>query len=129
MPLTSQNTLFKTIPERDYLSLFEDDTPSYRHIADILEFKKEDISRATGVSTNSVRYDDKIPTQVHERMREWAILLNLVAEYFGGDEDKTVSWFTMPNPLLGNVSPRNMIRFGRFKKLLAFVYNALNENK
>ena len=121
--------IFNTVPKEDYLSLFEDKRPSCKHIAEILEFKKQDVSSATGVSVSSVRYDEKMPDQVRERMREWATLLNLVAEYFRGDEKKTIAWFTMPNPLLGNVSPRTMIRSGRYKKLLVFVFNALNENK
>ncbi len=78
---------------------------------------------------SSVRYDEKIPTELHERIKEWAILLNLVAEHFKGDATKTTLWFTTPNPLLGNISPRDMIRFGRYKKLFKFIFNALAENK
>lgn len=128
MPTTSPD-IFGTVARRDHLSLFEDDTPNYEEVVDFLEFKKEDVSKAAGVSLSSVRYDEKIPVQLRERMREWANLLNLVAEHFQGDGAKTALWFTMPNPLLGNISPRDMIRFGRYKKLLKFIVNALSENK
>jgi hypothetical protein len=64
-----------------------------------------------------------MPAQVHERIREWATLLNLVAEHFQGDHQKTVLWFTTLNPLLGNITPRDMIRFGRYNKLFKFVVN------
>ena len=127
---TTSPDIFRTVPKRDYLSLFEDDTPNYQDVVEFLEFRKEDVSKATGAPLSSIRYDEKIPTEVRERLREWANLLNLVAEHFQGDSKKTALWFTMPNPLLGNnVSPRDMIRFGRYKKLLKFIMNAIAENQ
>lgn len=121
--------IFGTVPKQDYLSFFEKDRPVYNRIIDFLDFKKEDISRATEVPLSSVRYDTKIPKELHERIKEWAILLNLVAEYFKGDAKKTALWFMTPNPLLGNITPRDMIRFGRYKKLFKFIFNALAENR
>ena len=121
--------IFGTVPKQDYLSFFDDDKPIYNRIIDFLEFKKEDISKATEIPLSSVRYDNKIPKELHERIKEWAILLNLVAGYFKGDAKKTALWFTTPNPLLGNITPRDMIRFGRYKKLFKFIFNALAENK
>ena len=56
-------------------------------------------------------------------------LLNLVAEHFHGEVKKPALWFTTLNPLLGNVTPRDMIRFGRYKKLFKFVVTAIAENK
>ncbi len=123
------NSIFDTVPEKDYLSFFEEKTPRYNRIIDFLDFKKEDISKATDVPLSSVRYDNKIPRELHERIREWAILSNLVAGHFKGDSNKTALWFTVPNPLLGNVTPRDMIRFGRYKKLFRFILNAIAENK
>ena len=121
--------IFSTIPKQDYLSFFQNDKPKYNRIVDFLDFRKEDISKATEIPLSSVRYDEKIPKELHERIKAWAILLNLVAEYFKGDGTKTALWFTTPNPLLGNVSPRDMIRVGRYKKLFKFIFNALAENK
>jgi hypothetical protein len=37
-------------------------------------------------------------------------------------------WFEIANPMLGNISPRNMIRIGRLKRLLKFVMTAREEN-
>jgi uncharacterized protein (DUF2384 family) len=128
MPTVEQD-LFSTVPKKDYLDFFEKEKPQYNKIVDFLEFKKEDISKAVGVPLSSVRYDAKMPAQVHERIREWATLLNLVAEHFQGDHQKTVLWFTTLNPLLGNITPRDMIRFGRYNKLFKFVVNALAENR
>jgi uncharacterized protein (DUF2384 family) len=56
------------------------------------------------------------------------LALNLVAQFFG-DEQKTVLWLKTPNPLLGDMTPRDMIRIGRFKKLRRFIQNALSENE
>lgn len=122
---TLSSEIFSTVPKEDYLSF--QDKPN--RIAEFLEFKKEDIAKATGVSLSSVRYDEKMPSELRERIREWATLLNLVAEHFHGDEKKTALWFTTLNPLLGNVPPRDMIRFGRYKKLFKFVATAIAENK
>lgn len=120
--------IFDTIPE-DHLSFFENKKPQFNRIAHFLKFDNEDISKATGFSINSVRWDNKMPPELKERIQEWAILFNLVAGHFKGDEHKTYLWFITLNPLIGNVAPRDMIRFGRFKKLYKFVVNALAENK
>ena len=121
--------LFDTVSKTDHLAFFKNKQPVYNRIKDFLSFKNEDISTATGVPLKSIRFDDDIPLEVEERMREWANALNLVAEHFKGDATKTALWFTTPNPLLGNVTPRDMIRFGRYNKLFKFIFNALAENK
>jgi hypothetical protein len=33
-------------------------------------------------------------------------------------------WFKTRNPLLGDISPRDMIRLGRFERLRKFIINA-----
>lgn len=129
MTILTENTLFANVPKEDYLSFFEKDRPQYNRVVKFLNFKNEDISKATDVPLSSVRYDNKIPKELQERIREWAILLNLVAEHFKGDRNKTLLWFTLPNPLLGNITPRDMIRFGRYRKLYKFIINAVTENK
>lgn len=68
-----------------------------------------------------------MPQELEKRLFEWAIALNLVGSYFG-DLDKTILWFQAPNDLLGDLSPRDMIRLGRFKKLYKFIKNALSDN-
>lgn len=125
---TLNSDIFATVPE-DHLSLYKGNKPQYNRVAEFLNFKKEDISKATGVVQASVRYDEKMPLELKERIQEWAILLNHVAGHFKGDGRKTTLWFITPNPLLGYDTPRDMIRFGRFKKLYKFVVDALAENK
>jgi len=113
---------------QDHLSLFKKDKPDYEHIVDFLHLKRGDVARATGLATASVRYDAKMPRELSEILLQWAVLFNKVAEHFKGDVHKTNLWFNVPNPLLGNVSPKDMIRLGRYKKLYSFVVQAIEEN-
>ena len=97
-------------------------------VADFLDLKKADVAKIAGVSLASVRFDQKIPKQVRDRLMEAANLCALVAQYFDGDASKTALWFKTPNLMLGNVPPRDMIRLGRYDKLRRFVMEALEEN-
>jgi len=125
----SQAALFNTVPDKDYFHFFDEDFVDGQKVVDILKYKKTDVASAANVPLSSVRYEpQKMPTELRERLTEWAIALNLVEGFFQ-DQKKTILWFSIPNPLLGDMSPRDMIRVGRFKKLLNFVQTALNENQ
>lgn len=121
--------IFSNIPEKDYLSLFDKGETRASKVIEFVKFKKEDVAKATGLPSNSIRYDNRMPQILKDRLREWAILFNLVAQFFNGDAVKTVLWFHTLNPMLGNISPRDMIRYGRYQKLLKFILNALSENQ
>lgn len=125
----AHHALFNTVPQKDYFHLFHDGEPDSKKVIDFLKYKKEDISIATNIPIKSIRYDEKMPSELKERMIEWATAINLVAGFYDKDTQKTILWFSMPNPLLGGMSPRDMIRVGRFKKLLKFIHTALGENK
>ncbi len=121
--------IFDTVPKQDYLALFPPEGGTdYQKVVRLLDFRKTDVARASNVPVQSVRYDPKMPKELEDRIREWAIALALVAQYFK-DVNKTVLWFKTPNPLLGNIAPRELIRIGRFKKLHRFILNALAENE
>ncbi|HSW69229.1 MAG TPA: hypothetical protein VLI69_03590 [Gammaproteobacteria bacterium] len=125
----SQPSLFRTVPAKDYLYLFDKGIPDGEKVVKLLNYKKADVSVAANVPVSSVRYEPKkMPAELRERLTEWATALNLVAGFFH-DNEKTILWFCMPNPLLGDMSPRDMIRVGRFKKLLNFIQSALDENQ
>jgi hypothetical protein len=98
-----------------------------KRVTETLGLKKEDVSRLSSVSVKSVRFDDAMPEQVRERLEEIAQTINLVAQIFDGDAEKAVAWFKARNPLLGDVSPREMIRLGRYERLRKFIVNALLE--
>lgn len=108
----------------DILHLYSDGRPDYRRIADIVNLSKTDLAKISNVAKSSVRFDANIPEPVAERLRDIANIANLVAEYFAGDVHKVGLWFEIANPMLGNVSPRTMIRLGRYKRLLSFVLQA-----
>jgi hypothetical protein len=122
----SEAAFFGNVAQKDYLDLWDDGNPKYQKVAEFLEFTDTDVARATGVPPTAVRLvNRKVPEEVVERVRQWAQALNLVAHFFGGDVEKTQLWFRLPNPLLGNVIPRDMIRIGRFQRLYQFIQNAL----
>jgi hypothetical protein len=108
----------------DVLKLYRQGQLDYRRTADLVKLSKDDLSKISKVARSSVRFDEAIPTAVAERLREVANVANLVASYFGGDPHKVGLWFELPNPMLGNVSPRSMIRMNRNKQLLSFVLEA-----
>lgn len=124
----SKPALFSNFPQHNYLKLLDEDTNTPKQVADFLNLTKEDVASATGVAKSSVRYDERIPAELLTRMREIAITCELVAEYFKGDAKKTALWFQVKNPTLGNLSPRDMIRYGRYQKLLKYIQNALAGN-
>ena len=99
-----------------------------RAVPEVLGLKKEDVSRIASVSVRSVRYDKAIPEQMRERLEEIGTTINLVATFFEGDPAKTIAWFKAKNPLLGDISPRDMIRLGRFDRLRKFIVKAMVEN-
>lgn len=55
-------------------------------------------------------------------------LCEQVVEFFKGNVNQAALWFRLSNPLLGDISPRDMIRYGRSAKLQAFVVEALADN-
>lgn len=126
--MTANFGLFNTVPE-DTLQFGRGADFSPKAVSDILNLKKEDVSRLSSVSVKSVRYDDAIPEQVRSRLEEIANTINMVAQQFEGDVDKTVAWFKARNPLLGDISPRDMIRLGRYERLRKFIINAMIEGR
>jgi hypothetical protein len=119
--------VFGTVPKTDYLGIYANGNreESCRRIADFLSFSHEDVSRIGEVSRNSVRYDEKMPEVVRERLLEIANVCELVASYFDGNLDKTAMWFKAQNPMFGEMSPRDMIRAGRYQKVIKIVQQAL----
>lgn len=113
----------------DLLGLHSDRGTNYKKVAEFLHLSKEDLGKIAGVSKASVRFDANIPEAVATRLREIANIANLVAEYFKGDANKVSLWFELANPMLGNITPRNMIRAGRYQNLLNFVMESRDEER
>lgn len=121
----SSPPLFQNIAA-DPLQFWQGQALNLRKVRDFANLSNKDISRIAGVAPTSVRFDEKVPVEVLEHMENIANVCNLVFEYFQ-DDVKTKLWLQTPNPLLGNTSPKDMIRVGRYKKLLQFVTDALRE--
>ena len=126
--MAAQPGLFRNVRDHDYLGFWADQTLKARDVAEFLQLKKPDVAKVARVAPSSVRFDQKMPREVHERLEEIANICALVAEHFEGDVAKTALWFRTRNPLLGDISPRDMIRFGRYGKLRQFVMDALSES-
>ena len=125
---TIQNSeLFSVIPKSDALKLSTKHGIDYKKVADLLEFDRGDLSKVANVSKSSVRFDAKIPSDLKDRMDQIFIVVNHVGNYFAGDRIKTALWFKTKNPMLGNISPRDMIRVGRFHKLMRCILSATKE--
>jgi uncharacterized protein (DUF2384 family) len=117
--------LFDNVARQDHLHFASSSGGvDYKRVAAFLDFDKQDLSRIANVQQASVRFDEKIPGDLAQRLKEIANILNLVAEVFEGDGDKTALWFKTPNFHLGEISPRDMIRAGRYKRLLKFIQEA-----
>jgi hypothetical protein len=123
-----RSSLFNTVAKADHLGFFANQALQAERVAEFLEFKKADVAHVAGVARASVRWDHKIPVEVQHRMTEIANICALVAQFFEGDAVKTALWFKTKNPMLGGISPRDMIRFGRYEKLQDFVFDALDDN-
>ncbi len=126
--MPSPRALFGTVPDKDYLGFWANETLKAREVTQFLDLDKRDIAKLAKVAPASVRFDQKIPKEVLDRLAEIANICGLVAQFFSGNSAKTALWFKTANPLLGNISPRDMIRYGRYEKLRRFVMSALEEN-
>jgi hypothetical protein len=124
----SSTLLFRTIADRDYLEFGSGESFNPHRVARFLELSKSEVAKVAGVAPASVRFDQKMPKDVRDRLLEVGNICALVAQFFAGDVAKTALWFKTKNPLFGNISPRDMIRYGRYEKLRRFVMSALEEN-
>jgi hypothetical protein len=128
LAMATSRALFGTVPDKDYLGFWANDMLNAREVADFLDLDKRDVAKLAGVARASVRFDQKIPKEVLDRLQEIANICGLVAQFFVGDVAKTALWFKTVNPWLGNISPRDTIRYGRYEKLRRFVMSAMEEN-
>ncbi|MEP7311493.1 MAG: hypothetical protein ABI859_02830 [Pseudomonadota bacterium] len=120
--------LFSTVPSRDHLGFWAKQRLDAQRVAKFLSLDKREVARIADVSPASVRWDQKTPQGVLDHMTEIAVVCSLVAQFFQGDVTKTQLWFQTKNPLLGNISPRDMVRYGRNEKLRRIVMESLTEN-
>lgn len=126
--MNSPQNIFSSIPSSDPLEFWSNHGLDYRRVTEFLDLDKNELSKLGGVSKQSVRLDERIPQDLRDRLEQIAIICAFVAEYFEGDRVKTGLWFKTLNPSLGGITPRDMIRFGKYKKLLKFITEAREAN-
>ena len=113
--------IFNTVPKNDVFGLYEKDQIKYKAVADTMNFNRQEISKATRVATNSIKYEEnKIPDQVKVFFIAMTWLLYTTHEHLK-DGNKVIQWLDSPNPSCGGFSPKDMIRMGQYKKLVRMV--------
>jgi len=55
------------------------------------------------------------------------VLLRIVSIIFAGDVDKANLWFVTKNPMLGGLSPQDMIYMGSYDRLVNFIVDAVSK--
>ncbi len=125
-PLSS---LFGTVPKRDYLQFWQSGLFQPQRVARFLGLSKNELAQLAGVAPASVRFDDKAPRLLRERLMDLAATCELVAEAFEGNVAKTELWFMTSNPLLNNLSPCDVLRRGDRESLQRQVTAAIAESK
>lgn len=73
-------------------------------------------------------FENEASQVVPEHLLYVSFVRELVRPFFDGDEFKVKAWMEAINPLLGDVSPEQMIREGRHRKLVKFIQTAISEN-
>lgn len=77
------------------------------------------------IKENKMLHPDDISPDYNAKCQQ---AYDLVYDYFKGDKAKTAMWFEVPNPALGGISGKQMIRNGRVDKLLKFIESAIAGN-
>jgi len=123
--------IYDSVPQTNHLHLYNKNGElDYKAVTqEYLAFNNQQVAQASKIGKQRVRYDQKIPKELKQRLREWASALEKVADFFRGDVNKTIQWFQLPNPMLGNISPRDMIRYGRFNRLYSFILSSIDQNR
>ena len=128
--MNAQATLFSNITKSKRLPLYDSSgTTEPKRVAQFLSFSNADVAKISATAVSSVRFEaNRVPEKIRSRMMEIANICELVAEHFDGDAERTVMWFREKNPMLGGLSPRDMLRFGRYQKLLQIIMDFKSGN-
>ena len=86
--MSTESGLFNTVPD-DFLQFGHGSSFYAKRVPVFLGLKKDDVSRLASISVKSVRHDEATPEQVRKRLEEIASTINMVAQAFEGDTDKT----------------------------------------
>ena len=56
-------SVFDTVPIKNSIDIFEGSMPRYEKITQILDLDKDQMSKATGIAKNKMRFDDRMYLQ------------------------------------------------------------------
>lgn len=116
---------FYTVSKETRLSfLYKDGRLSPKELSRFLRLGRPDWANILNIEPCSIRYDSRMPDRLRDLMLQLANLCEQVAEVFDGDRHKVELWFRIDNLNLGGISPREMIRQGRHKKLAQLIAGA-----
>lgn len=95
------------------------------------EEKQEKLIDLHYMMLNSTSWSTRCLAQSEEMnfMLSYCQIVYMILPFFGEDEGRARMWMLADNPLLGENTPIDMIKNGRYEKLLNFVRSCLNENK
>lgn len=119
-------TIFSNIPQGDLFGIKTAGSFDYQEAARFLGMNKREVAKAAGVAESSVRYDERMPTGLKDFFMELISVLSVVSSQLEQDKEKTLLWFNMPNPMLGGVSPLQLILIGKHKKLMKFIQRSMS---
>lgn len=123
-----QNSLFSNIATTKIPAFYkENGETDYKEISVFLQLSPDDLAKIAKISVKTIRFSGNIPLALKERMEEMKNICELVFEMLGSIE-KTQLWFKTKNQMLGNTSPRDLLRFGRYQKLLDVLMDIKNGN-
>lgn len=97
--------IFSTVPKKDFLNFFVANQVMTHRVLAFLEIDLKDFCRHEG----------------KDLAVKWAVLLNVVAQHFDGNKQKTKLWFFIENPVFNWITPREMLLSGQTDKVLKIV--------
>ena len=83
-------------------------------ISDVLKFNDEQIADIANISSNTIK----------ETLIELVVIINMVNSHYN-NLAKTSLWFELPNSQFYGETPKNIILFGKYEKLLGFVSDTI----
>ena len=120
--------ILDTVHKNDPIGFWVDGELKPKKVAAFVDISTKEWAKITNLKPASVRFDHRIPAVIKEHLAHVANICSLVAELFDNDIAKTKLWLDTPNPALGDISPKGLIRFGKYQKLLSFVLLAKSES-
>ncbi len=69
---------------------------------------------------NSPEFTKEIIAEVESTIRH-------VEKFFDGDFAKTILWFNTKNPMLGDITPIELIQLGKYEKVKEFIASSMDQ--